>query len=242
MLAPETRAWSMDRRRLRPGQSSAALPVHTKKLWAGQINCCEAEPAVAADPLANWHWIDVPKRACGGIINDLEAKKARTPGGVKTEHRVLRNTNSIRGHNAEHERTGRRTGAINNDLLTGITKCHIARPICADIATAIICDADSRNRGFGQQPWQHQDERHCERDLRAKHGSADVFRIGKHIVAVYSQAVPDQRWIGPDKKIFYPRNRGEQKEHAVSGRSRASEAKERLMPRALACGRRVSSH
>jgi hypothetical protein len=83
--------------------------------------------------------------------------------------------------------------------------------------------------------------------LRAKHGSADVFRIGKHIVAVYSQAVPDQRLIGPDKKIFYPRNRGEQKERAVSGRSRASEAKERLkcvvpMPRALACGRRVSSH
>jgi hypothetical protein len=80
------------------GNHQRALSVHTQELWAGQINCCEAEPAIATDPLSNWDRIDVPKRACRRIINDLEAEKA---GGVKTKHRVGSNTHPIMRHNTE---------------------------------------------------------------------------------------------------------------------------------------------
>jgi hypothetical protein len=72
-------------------------------------------------------------------------------------------------HNAEHEGTGRRTGAIDNDLFTGVAKGHVARPISADIAAAIICYADN-GEGILRQPAHcYPGERYCERDAQRKY-------------------------------------------------------------------------
>jgi len=88
---------------------------------------------------------------------------------VKAKHRVLRYTDSIMRYDAEHERAGRRTGAINNDLFAGVTKRHIARPIGADIAAAIICYADDGGSGLRQPPNEHRGKRYCQRDTPTEH-------------------------------------------------------------------------
>ena len=103
---------------------------------------------MAVDPLLNWDRIEVPKGSGCWVINDLKAEEARTPGSVETKHRVRRNTDPIMRHNPEHKRAGRGTGAINDDLFAGVAKGHIARPIGADIAAAIIDYADDCSGAF----------------------------------------------------------------------------------------------
>ena len=126
---------------------------------------------MAADPLPNWHRIDIPQCSGAGIINDLKAEEARTPGGVKTKHCVRRNTDPIMRHNAEHQRTGRRTSTINNDLLAGVTKRHKARPINADIAAPIVGYANRGGCGFREAAAQRQAERNYECNAASKHRS-----------------------------------------------------------------------
>jgi hypothetical protein len=115
-----------------------ALPIHGKELGAREINRWCTEPTVPADPVTNCNRINIPKRSCRRIIDDFEAEKARTPRGVKTKHRISCDANAIMRHNTEHERAGRRTPSVNYNLLTGIANDHIARPIRADIAAAVV--------------------------------------------------------------------------------------------------------
>jgi hypothetical protein len=157
------------------------LPVHTLEFCAGQINCCEAEPAIATDPLPNLHRIDIPERSCGRIINDLIAEEARAPAGMKAKHRILRNTDPIMRHNAEHERTGRRTDAIDNDLFAGIAKGHVARPIGADIAAAIIGYANNGAGAFRKEQDENQSERYCECGAQAQEKSTVAEQAGDQI-------------------------------------------------------------
>ena len=145
-----------------------ALPVNGKELRAGEVNRCRTEAAIATDPLANWDRIQVPKRSSSWFIDGCEAEKTRPPRCVKTKHCVWSHTDPIMRHNAEHERTSRRTGAIDNDLLASVAKCHIARPICADIAAAIIGYADGGG-GLRQPPKEHRGKRYYERDPPTKH-------------------------------------------------------------------------
>jgi|SRR5690349_1275467 len=114
------------------------LPVNGEELGAKKVNRSRTKAAIAVDPLPNGEWVDVPKGSGRWIINDLKAEEARTPGRVETKNGIRRNTDAIMRHNPEHKRTGRGTRAINDDLLAGVTKGHIARPIGADIAAAII--------------------------------------------------------------------------------------------------------
>jgi hypothetical protein len=120
---------------------------------------------MAANPLANRSGIEVPKRTCRGIIDNLEAKETRVPRSMKTEYRIGSNTNSIMRHNTKHECARGRADPVDNNVLAGIFKGHIARPIRADIAAVVICDAHIGCRGFRQRPNQEPAERYCEREM-----------------------------------------------------------------------------
>jgi hypothetical protein len=132
-------------------RQSATLPIHGKELGAREINGPRTKTTVAADPLANWYGIKVPKGAGSRIVDDLKPEKTSTPGGVKTEHCICGDTNSIMRHDAEHKRAGRRTNSIDDNLLAGITKRHIARPISADVSAPVVRDADDSCRGSHRQ-------------------------------------------------------------------------------------------
>lgn len=65
---------------------------------------------------------------------------------MKTEHRIGSNTNSIMRHNTKHERARGRADPVDDNVLAGIFKGHIARPIRADIAAVVICYANDGRR------------------------------------------------------------------------------------------------
>ena len=69
-------------------------------------------------------------------------------------------------HNPQHERAGRGTGSINNDLLAGVSQRHIARPIRPDIAAVVVCYTNNGSHGCRQYAKRDYGERYCERERR----------------------------------------------------------------------------
>lgn len=72
--------------------------------------------------------IETHERARCRLIGDVKAQKARAPGGMKAEHRVLGDADAARRHDAQQQRAGRRALAVDDDLLVIVARRDVTRP------------------------------------------------------------------------------------------------------------------
>ena len=89
--------------------------------------------------MSNWIGVNIHERPSCGIVDGLKSQKALVRR-VKAEDRFLCDADMVVGHDAKHHRAGRRTRAIDHNVVTGVADGHEARPIDTDIAAGIIGD------------------------------------------------------------------------------------------------------
>src|SRR5579859_5864529 len=124
--------------------ASPALAIKPQQLAAGEIKHSVGQSAVARDPFLNRRRIEAEQRARCRRVGDVKAEKAGAPGGMKAEHGVFGDADAARRHDAQDQRAGRRALAVDDDLLVGLARRHVARPIIADIAAVIVGDPQCR--------------------------------------------------------------------------------------------------
>jgi len=137
-----------------------ALRIHGREFAPAQENHLFLQAALAIDPFADMEGVNLPKGLRADRAMNRTSLRSRHPGGMETEQRAFRDTNTVARDETENHRAGREAWAVDHDPVAGVAERGEILDILTDASAHIVLNS-YQGRSTAPRERRYDGSEHC---------------------------------------------------------------------------------